>query len=49
MTIKGYSGAAKVQKCDVEEIFEDRLILNFFSSKDLELMKIARSPKIWAP
>ena len=29
--------------------FEDRLILIFLSSLDLELMKNARSPKIWAP
>ena len=29
--------------------FEDRLILIFLNSVDLELMKNARSPKIWAP
>ena len=29
--------------------FEDRLIMIFLSSLDLELMKNARSPKIWAP
>ena len=29
--------------------FEDRLILIFLSSLDLELIKNARSPKIWAP
>ena len=29
--------------------FEDRLILIFLSSLDLELMNNARSPKIWAP
>ena len=29
--------------------FEDRLILIFLSSLDLELIKNSRSPNIWAP
>ena len=41
-----YSVAAKVI---LPANFEDRLILIFLSSVDLELMKNARSPKIWAP
>ena len=41
-----YSVAAKVI---LPANFEDRLILIFLSSLDLELMKNARSPKIWAP
>ena len=41
-----YSEAAKVIQT---ANFEDRLILIFMSSLGLELMKNARSPKIWAP
>ena len=44
------SGAAiRYKNVMFPAIFEGRLILNFLSSLDLELMKNARSPKIWAP
>ena len=42
----GYSVAAKVI---LPANFEDRLILIFLSSLDLELRKNARSSRIWAP
>ena len=44
--INHFSEAAKVIQ---PAKFEDRLIFNFLSSLDLEPMKNARSPKIWAP
>ena len=48
-SLNSYEYVSVAAKAILPANFEDTLILIFLSSVDLELMKNARSPKIWAP